>query len=44
MRFLGIVPKVFLFAFPYALLAFYLNSLYGVWNPRLHFSFASLAL
>lgn len=35
MRFLGIVPKVFLFAFPYALLAFYLNSLYGVWTPKL---------
>ncbi|USS40524.1 isoprenylcysteine carboxylmethyltransferase family protein [Thermococcus aggregans] len=35
MVFLGIVPKVFLFAFPYTLLAFYLNSYCGVWTPRL---------
>lgn len=35
MRFLGVVPKVFLLTFPYAPLAFYLNSAYGVWTPRL---------
>lgn len=35
MGFLGIVPKVFIFTFPYALLAFYLNSICGVWSPKL---------
>jgi len=35
MRFLGVVPKVFLLTFSYAPLAFYLNSAYGVWTPRL---------
>ena len=32
MSFWGIEPKVALFAFPYALLAFYLNSLFEVWT------------
>ncbi|WP_457741303.1 methyltransferase family protein [Thermococcus sp.] len=34
MRFWGIEPKVALFAFPYALLAFYLNSTFRLWTPR----------
>ena len=35
MRFWGIEPKVALFAFPYALIAFYLNSTLGVRTPGL---------
>ena len=34
MRFWGVEPKVALLAFPYALLAFYLNSALGLWTPR----------
>ncbi|GAB6135054.1 methyltransferase family protein [Thermococcus prieurii] len=34
MRFWGIEPKVALFAFPYALLTFYLNSALGLRTPR----------
>ena len=34
MRFPGIEPKVALFAFPYALISFYLNSSLGLRTPR----------
>ncbi len=37
MRFWGIEPEVFALSFPYMLLAFYLNSVYG-WNLRLPFA------
>ncbi|WP_297436333.1 isoprenylcysteine carboxylmethyltransferase family protein [Thermococcus sp.] len=42
MRFWGIEPKVSFFAVPYALLAFYLNSTFGIWIPRLSRSGAAL--